>query len=64
MACCGAPARVSSRTAPILIGEEDGSLLRARVTIGIEGLRVGEVAWFTGTSVPALVAQAILVPVP
>lgn len=64
MACCGKTARTSSRTDPILIGDPDDSLLRARPTVGIEGLRPGEVAWFTGTSVAALVAQAILVPVP
>lgn len=64
MACCGRPPRVSDRHHPILIGEPDGSLLRARVTVTIEGLRPGDVAWFTGSSVPALVANAVLVPVP
>lgn len=64
MACCGNRSRASTRTEPILIGDPDGSLLRARATVGIEGLRVGMIGWFTGTGVAALVAAAVLVPVP
>lgn len=63
MACCGRVERVSSRDNPILIGDQDGSLLRARATIGIEGAKTGDIAWFTGSAVQALVEQGILVPV-
>lgn len=63
MACCGRQRRTSSPSTPILIGEPNGVVLRARATIGIAGLPVGETAWFTGTTVAALVSQGVLVSV-
>lgn len=64
MGCCGSSKRVLDRDHPILVGDADGLLLRARTTIAMDGLRAGDMAWWTGTSVPGLVAGSILVPVP
>lgn len=55
---------MSSPSSPILIGQPNGAVLRARVTIGINSLRAGDTGYFTGTGVDALVTKSILVPVP
>lgn len=60
--CCGSTAKVGSRDDPIVIGDPTEGVTRARVTIAIEGLRAGDTGWFSGTSVPGLIASSILVP--
>lgn len=63
MPCCGSPERVSSPENPFLMGEPNGELLRARVTVATAGLTAGDVGWFTGSDVAAWVNERILVPV-
>ena len=63
MQCCGSPGNVSSPDNPYLMGEANGQLLRARVTVATAGLTAGDVGWFTGTDVDAWVHERILVPV-
>lgn len=64
MACCGKRPRSSTPEEPILIGEADGGeVIRARVTLGMDGLRAGQIGWFTGSTVETLIAKKILVPV-
>lgn len=63
MACCGKTTRVSTRDTPFIIGDPTETVMRARVTVSIEGLKAGAIGWFSGTTVPILVQRAVLVPV-
>lgn len=65
MSCCsgrsGPPP--SSWDEPTVIGDPTEEVIRARTTIAMSGYRSGQIGYFSGTSVPALVAGSQLVPV-
>lgn len=64
MECCGqAQAKVTTRDDPFVIGDPADGVTRCRCTVNIEGLYAGDIGWFSGTSIPALIANATLVPV-
>lgn len=61
--CCGSPRRESSRDKPIIVGPYDpaGPVLRVRLTVAMDGLRAGDIAYYTGGHVDALIAGKQLV---
>lgn len=57
---CGcASAAPTAPAKPLMVGSSNGQVARIRPTVNYRGLRVGKVAWVTGTGVQPLVDMGI-----
>jgi hypothetical protein len=64
MPCCGSGRRERGPDDPITIGARNGAdPVRARVNVTSHGVRIYDVAWFTGDGVDAAVDGDVITPI-